>query len=310
MAVESRQIERQARAPVAPPAILCQGSTTCRRRWYMRRSGYEIDGKEKRHHGRTGSTRGSTLRPRRGRCGPSRADHRRAAPAGRRRGGDDLRPEAPALDDADSHDARSQGRPLRLTLPRPRGRLPAFLDERQEGHEGLGSILLERVEAPALPEAEGEVRRVLASGVRLGRAAGHPGSPAGAPRHRGVPADEQRALPLPRHRLRQGLLGRRRRGVCRDLPRRRPPHRLGALPLRERRPRLVLLRRGDLRRRRAPGGLLPAHGDHVTATRTEHGVVRPALPEPGHDAARRVRQPDRPTAPARGARARQHHLRR
>ena len=42
----------------------------------------------------------------------------------------------------------------------------------------------------------------------------------------------------------------------------------------------------------------------------QHGVLRPALPEPGHDAARRFREPDRAAAPARAAEQREHRLRR
>ena len=54
---------------------------------------------------------------------------------------------------------------------------------------------------------------------------------------------------------------------------------------------------------RAQDGLLPHHRDDVAAARAQHGLVRPALPEPGHDAARRIREPDRAAAPARTAAA-------
>jgi hypothetical protein len=43
-----------------------------------------------------------------------------------------------------------------------------------------------------------------------------------------------------------------------------------------------------------------------TAPSAQHGVIRPAFPEPGHDAARRLRQPHRPAIPGQGAQAGQH----
>lgn len=42
------------------------------------------------------------------------------------------------------------------------------------------------------------------------------------------------------------------------------------------------------------------------AASAQYGVLRPAVPEPGHDAAGRLREPDRATAPVRGPQARQH----
>ena len=51
----------------------------------------------------------------------------------------------------------------------------------------------------------------------------------------------------------------------------------------------------------AQDGLPPHHRDHGRPTRAWHGLLRPAVPQPGYDAARRLRQPDRPAAPARTA---------
>ena len=75
-------------------------------------------------------------------------------------------------------------------------------------------------------------------------------------------------------------------------------------------PRLVLLRGTRPRRRRAEDGLLPAHRDHVPPPSARHGVLRPAVPESGHAPARRLRQSDRSTSPARAATGRKHRLRR
>ncbi len=80
------------------------------------------------------------------------------------------------------------------------------------------------------------------------------------------------------------------------------PHR-GEIALGKRRSCLVLLLLAGASGHRPQDGLLPDHRDHVAAAPVEHGVVRPAVPEPGHDAARGLREPDRATAPVRAEKA-------
>ena len=93
------------------------------------------------------------------------------------------------------------------------------------------------------------------------------------------------------------------RAFVADLPAARPARRGRAIALGQRRARLVLLLRARRGRDRAQDGLLPHHRDDVAPSRAQHGLLRPAVPEPGHDAARRLRQPDRTAAPARAAAA-------
>ena len=162
--------------------------------------------------------------------------------------------------------------------------------------------------ARRLREAAHQVRRVPEPGV-------HPGEPtevildhlAGPARDRRLSPPSRRDLLVPRGRLRRGVLGGRRRGVRRDLPRR------SALPVAVERSRSgngahvwFFFAEPVAAATRAPNGLLPHHRDDVPTAPAGDGVVRPALPEPGHDAARRLRQSDRPAAAARARAARQH----
>ena len=89
-----------------------------------------------------------------------------------------------------------------------------------------------------------------------------------------------------------------------DMPACRTARRGRALALGQRRPRLVLLL--GARRRRPPRARWAAtssprrwRGRH----QLEHGLLRPAVPQPGHHAARRLRQPHRTAASARAAAA-------
>ena len=83
-----------------------------------------------------------------------------------------------------------------------------------------------------------------------------------------------------------------------------------AISIRQRRPRLVLLRRAGEREHRAQDGLLSHHRDHGRAPRAAHDVLRSVLPQPGHHAPRRLRQPHRPAFSGRPTPARQLGVRR
>ena len=76
-----------------------------------------------------------------------------------------------------------------------------------------------------------------------------------------------------------------------------------ALPLGKRRPCMVLLRLARARERREADGLLPHHRDDEPPSRTQHGILRPPLPEPGHHASGWIRKPDRAAATARAEEA-------
>jgi len=99
---------------------------------------------------------------------------------------------------------------------------------------------------------------------------------------------------IPGRRLRRRILGRRRRRVRRDLPHRRVSRRCRTLTIGKRRACLVLFRRARGGRDCAPDGLLPHHRNDEAPPPARDDILRPALPEPGHVAPGRVRQPDRP----------------
>ena len=78
--------------------------------------------------------------------------------------------------------------------------------------------------------------------------------------------------------LRQEHLEGRRPGVRGYVPAGRSSGLGGAIPLGRRRSCLVLLPGACPGRDRPEDGLLSHHGDHVPASRAEHGLLRPALP--------------------------------
>ena len=59
------------------------------------------------------------------------------------------------------------------------------------------------------------------------------------------------------------------------------------------RPRVAVLRRGHAGRTGAAAGLAPAHRSDGGPAGHRPGLVRPPLSQPGHDAAGRIRKPDR-----------------
>jgi hypothetical protein len=58
----------------------------------------------------------------------------------------------------------------------------------------------------------------------------------------------------------------------------------------------------------AQDGLLPHHRDYGAAASAEHGIVRSPIPQPGHDAARWLWEPDCIATPTRTKTAREHGL--
>ena len=72
-----------------------------------------------------------------------------------------------------------------------------------------------------------------------------------------------------------------------------PPSRPRTVTLRTRRARLVLLRGGHSGRAGPKAGIARPHRDDGGATGHRPGFVRPPLSESGHDAAGRIREPDR-----------------
>jgi len=108
---------------------------------------------------------------------------------------------------------------------------------------------------------------------------------------------------LPGRRLRQGRLARGCDGLPPGVPPPRPPGRPRTVTLRTRRARLVLLRGGPAGLPGPQAGFPRPHGDDGGSTGHWPGFVRPSVSEPGHDAARRIRKPDRLAAAERGPRA-------
>ena len=93
-------------------------------------------------------------------------------------------------------------------------------------------------------------------------------------------------------------LGGYRRVPC-HVSLRRVGRRRRAFTLRQRRARLVLLRTAGARRHGASDGVFPDYPDDGAAPQPRDVVLRPAVSEPGHHAARRVRQPHRIAAATR-----------
>ena len=75
-------------------------------------------------------------------------------------------------------------------------------------------------------------------------------------------------------------------------------------------PCLVLLRCSGIRSGGSPNGLLPAYPGDVEAPRSRHELLRQVVPESGHDASGRLRQPDRAAAATRSRGRGQHRIRR
>ena len=123
-----------------------------------------------------------------------------------------------------------------------------------------------------------------------------------------VPASAERPVPVAGVRLRRWVVGARRIGLPRRLPRCRSPGGVGAVSLWRWRPRVDLLLR-SCRRGRCPQGrrsdVAPSDG---ISRRDRSGELRPAVPVAGRDAEGVVREPDRTAVAGRVPPARRHRV--
>ena len=156
----------------------------------------------------------------------------------------------------------------------------------------------QRVGARSLREATRPLWRLPEPGVSADVRPGDPRSPPGSSRDRLLSPARRRDVLVCRCRLRRGRMGCRCFGLRRHVRRAGSSDCRRTVAVRQRGPCLALLLRARPRLRSPANGLVPDHRDDVPPARAEHGVVRPALPEPGHDAPGWIRQPDRPSAPA------------
>ena len=200
-----------------------------------------------------------------------------------------------------SDDARREGQAVPLALSRTRGRLPDAVREQEDREARLRARVPQQVRPGRLRAAEGEVRRVPEPGVHSRSTTARCSMHLTGRHVMGVyPLLDDETCWFLAVDFDKTHLDRGRERVRRDLPQRRPARRRRAIALGQRCPRLVLLLRAGAGEHRAQDGLLPHHRNDVAAARAEHGFVRSAVPEPGHDAARRLRKPDRAAASARG----------
>ena len=196
------------------------------------------------------------------------------------------------------------------TLPRSGGRLRPALDQSEEADQGLRARVRQRVDPRRLREAADQVWRVSEPGLPPGGRQGHPGHLQG-----------QHVLgvyPLLRDEtcwfLAVDFDGTGWRddvaafvetcaaGGVRP-PSSGPGPAMGPMPGSSSPHRWPRVSRGSF------GSFLLTETmarRHQLSMR----VLRPPLPQPGYPAPRRVREPDRPPAPARGRAGRQHALRR
>ena len=207
-----------------------------------------------------------------------------------------------------------QDRAVPVAVPRSRRRLPASIREPEDGQVWLCARLRQRVGARHLREAAHQVRRMSQSSIPSGHRRRHPLAPV-RPRRRGpalrrwrLSAAPGRDVLLPGRRFRQGRLARGCRGLSRSVSPPEPPGRPRTVTLRTRRACLVLLRGGHSGRAGPTAGIARPHRDDGGTSGHRPGFVRPAVSESGHDAARRIREPDRPAAAEGAAQAGQQRL--
>ena len=196
-----------------------------------------------------------------------------------------------------------EDRAVSVALPRPRRRLPASIREPEDGQVRVCARLRQRMGAGHLREAAHQMRRVSQSSLPSCDRRRHSLAPVRPRRRRDSPSSPasircfwmRRASSSP-------SISTRPAGsddatafleTCRrlDLPaalERSRSGRGGAC--------LALLRGGHSGCARAKTGLARPHRDDGATAGHRARFVRPSLSESGHDAARRIRKPDRPAA--------------